>query len=105
MLDDVTIFAICLAGAVALGAIAYAAKKYLPELLRRPPATATPVMKNQEAAPTAEPAPKRMAVPGKPTRKRVQNPHKAKGRAAAAGAPEETTEKPVEDAPMPPSPE
>ena len=63
----------------------------------------TPVIKNQETPATATPA-KPAAVPGKATRKRVPSTHKTKGHAPAAGTPEETTEKAVEDAPMPPSP-
>jgi serine/threonine protein kinase len=96
---------IALTAAVALGAVAYAAKKYLPDLLRRPPPTATPVIKNQEAPATSAPASKPAAFPGKPSRKRVPSTHKTKGRTPAAGSSEETTEKPVEDAPMPPSAE
>ena len=90
---------IALVGAVALGAIAYAAKKYLPESAAAATAGATPVMKNQEAPATATPAAKPAAVPGKATRKRVPSTHKTKGHAPAAGTPEETTEKAVEDAP------
>jgi len=96
---------IALVGAVVIGAAAYAAKKYLPDLLKRPPAPPpTPVMKNQETAP---PAPSAKALP--PTikavpKKKDRSSHKSKGRAAAAPT-EEPAEKPVEDAPMPPSPE
>jgi serine/threonine protein kinase len=100
--------AIALLAAVALGAVSYAAKKYLPDLLRRPPPVATPVMKNQEAPPAPAPAAKPSAVPLKATKKRVpSSTHKGKGHGAAAAAPaDETTEKPaVEDAPMPPSAE
>jgi hypothetical protein len=43
-------------------------------------------------------------VPLKPSKKRVPTVHKGKGRAPAA-ATEEPAEKPVEDAPMPPSTE
>jgi len=96
---------IALVAAVALGAVAYAAKKYLPDLLRRPPQQVTPVIKNQDAPATAAPAAKPNAIPGKATRKRVPSTHKTKGHAPAAGTPEEPTEKPVEDAPMPPSTE
>jgi serine/threonine-protein kinase len=95
------ITAVAMAAAVALGALAYAGKKYLPELLKRAPAPpAAPVMKNQEA-PAPVPA-KPAAVPLKPSKKRVPTVHKGKGHAPAA-ATEEPAEKPVEDAPMPPS--
>jgi hypothetical protein len=61
-------------------------------------------MKNQETAPpppSAKPLPPTIkAVP----KKKDRSSHKSKGRAAAAPT-EEPAEKPVEDAPMPPSPE
>jgi serine/threonine protein kinase len=99
--------AIALVAAVGLGAIAYAAKKYLPDLLRRPPPVATPVIQNQETPSTSTPAPKPTAVPLKPTRKRIPSTtHKGKGHGPAAASTDAPTEKPaVEDAPMPPSAE
>jgi serine/threonine-protein kinase len=94
---------IALLGAVAIGAAAYAAKKYLPDLLKRTTPPPTPVMKNQEA-PAAAPAAKPAAVPLKPSKKRVPTTHKGKGHAPAATT-DEAADKPVEDAPMPPSAE
>ena len=55
----------------------------------------------QAPAPAAKPA----AVPLKPSKKRVPTTHKGKGRAPAAATTDEAAEKPVEDAPMPPSAE
>jgi serine/threonine-protein kinase len=94
---------VALIGAVVIGAAAYAAKKYLPDLLKRSPPPPAPVMKNQEA-PAPAPAAKPAAVPLKPSKKRVPTTHKGKGRKSDAPT-EDAAEKPVEDAPMPPSPE
>jgi len=88
--------------AVLLGAIAFAAKKYLPELLRRPPPATPAVMKNQEApapAPTPPPAPAK-------TVKKKQTHGKSKGHGHASGASsEEAAPLPSGDAPLPPTPE
>jgi serine/threonine protein kinase len=97
-----------LAVMVVIGALAFAAKKYLPDLLKRSAPPPAPVMKNQEAPappPTAKPA----AIVGKPTRTRVPTTtHKDKDKGkkrAPAPATDDTAPKPVEDAPMPPSTE
>jgi serine/threonine-protein kinase len=98
---------IALVAAVGIGALAFAGKRYLPELLRRPPpeppAAATPVMENQEAskpAPAAKPAP----APTKATKKKSS--HRDKGRSHTGATGEETgAEKPPTDQPLPPSTE
>ena len=90
-----------------VGAVGFAAKTYLPELLRRPPpAPAMPVMKNQEAA-TPAPAPAKAAPASKPAAKKHTEKHsertsKKKSRGSAAAA---ETAPPTGDAPLPPSPE
>jgi len=99
--------AIVIVMAVVAG-LAYAGKKYLPDLLKRPPPPPAPVVKNQEApapapAKTAKPA----AVVGKGSKTRVPTTtsHKGKGHKSAAASSEDAAPQPVEDAPMPPSPE
>ena len=97
----IKVMLVALLFAVVVGAIAYAGKKYLPELLRKPPPPATPVIKNQEA-PTPPPAP---PAPTKAVKKKAPATHgKGKGRAAGA-APSERPAQSPEDAPLPPTPE
>jgi hypothetical protein len=88
--------------AVLVGAIAFAAKKYLPELLRRPPPATPPVMKNQEAAaPTPAPAPTpTKAIKKKPTHGKSKSHGHATGSSGDEAAP-----LPSGDAPLPPTPE
>jgi serine/threonine-protein kinase len=100
---------IALVATVALGALAFAGKRYLPELLRRPPppppAPTAPVIENQETAAPA-PAPKPGAVAGKGTKKKSSHKDKEKGKhGSAAGSEETPAEKPAGDQPLPPSPE
>ena len=92
--------------AVALGAVAYAAKKYLPELLRAAAAAGDAGHEEPGGARAAAPAAKPAAGSGASRRKkRVPSTHKTKGHAPRGGRADETTEQPADDAPMPPSPE
>ena len=100
----VTFVALVIAGA--LGAVAFVAKKYVPDLVKRatsaPPPM--PVMKNQEAdAPTAKKAPAPTAAAKAPPAKKHSERSKKKGRAAAAATGEAPP--PSGDATLPPSPE
>jgi len=95
-----------LAFAVVVGAAAYAAKKYGPDLVkvvRRPGPAPTPVMQNQEAPapPAAKPAPAK--EPAKPAAKKPQRgAHRGKGHSTAAA---DENAAPAPDAPLPMSPE
>jgi serine/threonine-protein kinase len=90
-----------------IAGLAYAGKKYLPELLKRPPPPPAPVIKNQEApAPPPAKAVKPAAVVGKGSKTRVPTTtHKGKKHSSPAAPDDDTGPQPVEDAPMPPSPE
>jgi serine/threonine protein kinase len=93
---------ISLAVAAALGAVAFVAKKYLPELLRRPPAAPGPeFIKNQYA-----PKPEQKAAPSPPVAKPPvkKRPHKAKAHTRGA-APAQADAPLSPDAPLPPTPE
>ena len=97
----VTFVALLIAGA--LGAVAFVAKKYVPDIVKRatsaPPPM--PVMKNQEAdAPTAKKAPP--AAAKAQSAKKHSERSKKKGRAAAATG---EAAPPSGDATLPPSPE
>jgi serine/threonine protein kinase len=96
---------IALAAAVGIGALAFAAKRYLPELLKRPapeaPAPSTPVMENQEASKPA--AAKAAPAPTKATKKKSS--HRDKGKPRSSSADEAGAEKPATDQPLPPSTE
>jgi hypothetical protein len=93
-----------LAFAAVVGAAAYAAKKYGPDLVkvvRRPGPAPTPVMQNQEAPapPAAQPA----KEPAKPAAKKPQRgAHRGKGHSTAAA---DENAAPAPDAPLPMSPE
>ena len=99
-----------------IAGLAFVGKKYLPELLKRPPPPPAPVIKNQEApAPAAATkATKPAAVVGKGTKTRVpttthkdkdKDKDKGKKHSSADKSGDETGPQPVEDAPMPPSAE
>jgi serine/threonine protein kinase len=95
-----------LAFAAVVGAAAYAAKKYGPDLVkvvRRPGPAPTPVMQNQEAPapPAAKPAPAK--EPAKPAAKKPQRgAHRGKGHSTAAA---DENAAPAPDAPLPMSPQ
>jgi serine/threonine-protein kinase len=95
-----------LAFAVVVGAAAYAAKKFGPDLVkvvRRPGPAPTPVMQNQEAPapPAAKPAPAK--EPAKPVVKKPQRgAHRGKGHSTAAA---DENAAPAPDAPLPMSPQ
>ncbi|HEY7375401.1 MAG TPA: serine/threonine-protein kinase [Polyangia bacterium] len=98
----IKVMLVALAFAVVVGAIAYLGKKYVPELLRRPPPPATPVIQNQEP-PVPAPAPP--PPPAKTAKKKPPATHgKGKGHTPAA-APSERAGQSPEDAPLPPSAE
>jgi serine/threonine protein kinase len=92
-----------LAIAVVVGAIAFAAKKFLPILLTRSPPPPTPVMKNQ-MPPTAAPAPAPAPAPVKQAKKR---PKKGKGHAPSSSSSSSAAEEalPGGDATLPPTPQ
>ena len=97
-----------LAMATLLGAVAFAAKKFLPDLLRRPPPPPpTPmqtIMQNQETVTPGAKATK--AGPGALKSSTKKHPARGKGKghaAASSGADEAAPTSP--DAPLPPTPE
>jgi hypothetical protein len=100
------VFMAVLTVATLLGAVAFAAKKFLPDLLRRaPPAAPAPmqtIMKNQEMPVPGAKAKGTSPGPAKPAIKKHPGRVKGKGH-APAGAEEAAPTSP--DAPLPPTPE
>jgi eukaryotic-like serine/threonine-protein kinase len=91
------VIAAVLALALAIGAVAFAAKKILPDLLRRRPPPPAPVIKNQ-----TEPAAAPMRPPPAPVKQTKKRPRKSK---AHATEPSSDEAKPPSDAPLPMTPE
>jgi serine/threonine protein kinase len=85
-----------------VGAAAFAGKRYLPGLLKRPPPPPMPIMKNQEL-PAAAPAPP--PAPVKPPKKKAPAHAKSKSHGAAPAGEGTVTPPSGEDAPLPPTPE